>query len=122
MDSGPSILKASLATLLLSIAHSAAQTILEFKLLDKVRGDECVLPELGTSTVQHAYLIDNQLQNLFDDSGLFDLHSHGGLALWVVTSALFALVRSFLLIRQVGVGALVLCLCVLLSSPFSSST
>ncbi|EPB76097.1 hypothetical protein ANCCEY_04825 [Ancylostoma ceylanicum] len=62
LDSSTSIRRALIATLLISLAHTGIQSVLELKLID---------------------------QSITD--GFFDLHSQGGLLFWMLTSAAFAL-------------------------------
>ncbi|VDO67678.1 unnamed protein product [Haemonchus placei] len=68
LDSSTSIRRALVATLLISLAHTGIQSVLELKLIDQSIAD-----------------------------GFFDLHSEGGLLFWLLTSAAFALVYLFVL-------------------------
>ncbi|CAJ0603693.1 unnamed protein product [Cylicocyclus nassatus] len=68
LDSSTSIRRALIATLLISLAHTGIQSVLELKLID---------------------------QSITD--GFFDLHSEGGLIFWMLTSAAFALIYLFVL-------------------------
>ncbi|KAK6025736.1 hypothetical protein OSTOST_08356 [Ostertagia ostertagi] len=68
LDSSTSIRRALIATLLISLAHTGIQSVLELKLID---------------------------QSITD--GFFDLHSEGGLLFWMLTSAAFALTYLFVL-------------------------
>ncbi|KAJ1365853.1 hypothetical protein KIN20_026310 [Parelaphostrongylus tenuis] len=68
LDSSTSIRRALMATLLISLVHTAIQSVLEFKVI-------------------HQSIAD----------GFFDLHSHGGVLFWMLTAAAFALVYLFVL-------------------------
>ncbi|KJH44048.1 hypothetical protein DICVIV_09932 [Dictyocaulus viviparus] len=68
LDSSTSIRRALIATLMISLAHTCIQSVLEMKLIHQSVSD-----------------------------GFFDLHSQGGLLFWMLTSTAFALVYLFVL-------------------------
>uniref|UniRef100_A0A1I7Z1A3 Integral membrane protein GPR175 n=1 Tax=Steinernema glaseri TaxID=37863 RepID=A0A1I7Z1A3_9BILA len=66
LDSGSSIRRALIVTLLFSLLHALLQSVLEFKFFD------------------HHFIVNDS----------FNLYAHGGMTFWMMSSALFALIYS----------------------------